>query len=167
MPRDYISLTIPDLSTFAKTLRSELQKNDDLPGHAAFLTLIAKAAGFENHQHLRSSQETPPNPQLAKARMVFDKQGMMFRWPKQTSVQELCLWTFWARLPDQTDMTEQQVNDILIAGHSFGDHPLMRRAMIGHKMMTRTNDGRVYNKVPQEMPEGASQLYSELQGNWP
>ncbi len=165
MARDHISLTIPDLSSFAKTMRSELKKSDDLPGHAAMLSLIARAAGYENHQHLRSNQETAPNPQLAKARMVFDAQGKMFRWPKQTSVQEMCLWTFWARLPD-AEMTEAEVNEILIAGHGFGDHPLLRRAMIGHGMMTRTADGRVYRKVPTQMPEAAAKLYSELRPLW-
>ena len=166
MARDHISLTIPDLSSFAKTLRNELRKTDDIPGHAAMLSLIARAAGFENHQHLRSSQETAPNPQLAKARMVFDKSGIMFRWPKQTSVQELCLWTFWARMPSG-DLTEAQVNDILIAGHGFGDHPLLRRAMIGHGMLARTTDGRVYSKQAQEMPAPAAKLYSELSPLWP
>ena len=166
MARDHIALTIPDLSTFAKHLRNDLKKKDELPGHAGFLTLIAKAAGYENHQHLRAAQETPPNPQLAKARMVFDKKGVMFRWPKQTSVQELCLWMFWAQLPDQTDLSEAQVNDVLIAGHSFGDHPLLRRAMIGHNMMTRTNDGRIYRKQALEMPAAAAKLYTELSGLW-
>ncbi len=162
MARDHISLTISDLSSFAKLLRAELKQKDELPGHAGFLGLIAKAAGYENHQHLRASQETAPNPQLAKARMVFDKQGVMIRWPKQTSVQELCLWVFWARMKADCDLTEAQVNETLIAGHSFGDHPLLRRAMIGHGMLTRTNDGRVYNKVPQQMPEAAAKLFAEL-----
>ena len=166
MARDHIALTIPDLSSFAKSLRTELQKKDDLPGHAAFLGLIAKAAGYQNHQHLRASQETAPNPQLAKAQMVFDASGTMFRWPKQTSVQELCLWTFWARTPDATDLSEAQINDVLVSGHSFGDHPLLRRAMIDHGMLSRTMDGRIYRKEAVEMPAPAAKLYSELAPLW-
>lgn len=165
MARDHIALTISDLSSFAKALRGELKKSDDIPGHAALLSMIARAAGFENHQHLRASQPKPPNPQLAKARMVFDANGMMFRWPKQTSVQELCLWTFWARM-SMGELSEAQVNEVLIKGHSFGDHPLLRRAMIGHGMITRTNDGRIYTRLPAQMPTAAAKLYAELQSNW-
>lgn len=165
MARDHISLHIADISSFAKRLRAELKQSDTLPGHAAMLSTIARAAGFENHQHLRAAQETQPNPQLAKARMVFDGNGIMFRWPKQTSVQELCLWTFWARLPS-TDLSEGAVNDILTTGHSFGDHALLRRAMIGHGMMSRTLDGRIYKKEAQEMPEAAAKLYAELSQLW-
>jgi hypothetical protein len=162
MARAILPLTISDVSVFAKALRSDLIKRGEIPGHAAFLTAISKAAGFENHQHLRAQAPGPIDPHLTKAKRAFDKNGIMHMWPKQTTIQGMCLWVFWARIPARTDLTEKDINAVLIDGSSFGDHPLLRRSMIDHKLLTRTTDGRVYRRIEQTPSEAAKQLITEL-----
>ncbi len=161
MTRDVTSLTNPDLSTFAKALRADLLGRDTMPGHAAFLSAIAKAAGYANHQHLKAAKPAPTDPQLQKALRAFSE-GIMIRWPKQTTTQGLCLWVFWARLPANSDLSEKDVNEVLKAGNSFGDHPLLRRSMIDHKLMTRTKDGRIYRRIERAPTATAKALIAAL-----
>ena len=161
MARDIQSLTITDLSQFAKSLRADLLGRDQIPGHAAFLSAIAKAAGHGNHQQLKASAPII-DPQLKKARRVFDDNKIMTRWPKQTTTQGLCLWVFWARLPANTDLSEKDVNAVINDGHSFGDPPLLRRSMIDHKLLTRTIDGRIYRRIERAPHDTAKLLLSEL-----
>lgn len=158
MPSDVMPLTISDITSFAKALRADLLGRDEIPGHAAFLSAIAKAAGYDNHQHLRSATPAKPDPKLTKAKRVFDTAGVMTRWPKQTTTQGLCLWVFWARLPANTDLTENEVNAVLIAGNGLGDHVLLRRSMIDHKLLTRTIDGASYRHVERPPTPSAQAL---------
>lgn len=171
MPRDAIPLSIPDTAAFARALRDALATEPDLPGHAAFLGHIARAAGFQNWQHLRASQtpapvvpaEDPVDPdRVARALRVFDDQGRMARWPNKTNLQGLCLWALWSRLPALRDMTEPEVNTILKDWSTFGDHVLLRRSLIDHKLATRTPDGRSYRRTERRPPPDARALLAGL-----
>ncbi|WP_341223925.1 DUF2087 domain-containing protein [Loktanella salsilacus] len=152
MSRSPIPLVIDDLSQFATQLRGHWPSSDVTQTQA--LGLIAQAAGYRNHQHLKASQP-PPLPALDKqalnrvkgALAVFDDSARMTRWPLKTSVQRLCLAWFWTRLPDRADMTEKEVNAILKANEVFGDHVLLRRCLIEHNMATRTVDGATYRRI--------------------
>lgn len=158
MSRDLISLSIPDLSDFAKSLRADLAALPALPGHLALLGLIARAAGYRNYQDLKARATpvaAPDVKRLQKALRCFDPAGRMQLWPAQTATQALCLWVFWAKLPSRRDMTEAQVNDVLQTGSDFGDHVLLRRSLIDHRMATRTQDGTVYRRVEQVPPPDA------------
>jgi len=163
MPRDTISITIDDLSVFTKALRNTLKQHDGLPGHATMLGLVAKAAGYDNFQHLKAAGPATTayvpteKKRMERAMRVFED-GMMTRWPKQTSVQGLCLWVFWAALPAREEMTEKQVNALLNARHSFKDHALLRRSLVDHKMVTRAADGSKYRRIEQAPPEDATFL---------
>ncbi|MEL6840249.1 MAG: DUF2087 domain-containing protein [Pseudomonadota bacterium] len=167
MPRDIHTVTIPDISTFTKTLRASLHGQKTVPSHAKMLSLVAKAAGYANYQHLKATTPTEkqprPNKRFERAWRAFDAGGVMTRWPKQTHVQGLCLWVFWARLPAKTDMTESDVNAILKAGHSFGDHALLRRSLIDHRLVTRTKDGKTYRRIEQAPPPDAAVLIAQVQ----
>jgi hypothetical protein len=164
MPRDATPLYIADLSTFAKTLRSDLGAADGLPGHAALLSLLAKAAGYQNYQHLRAAVPAPvaPSATVGRALRVFDTSGRMKHWPSQTKVQGLCLWAFWARLTPRHDYTEPEVNEVLKAGNLFGDHVLMRRSLIDHKLVERATDGSLYRRIEQRPPADALALIGAL-----
>ncbi|PSL20656.1 DUF2087 domain-containing protein [Shimia abyssi] len=164
MSKDATPLFIPDVTGFAKTLRKSLADQDGIPGHAAMLALIAKSAGYKNHQHLRAKPAPEPLDELAlkRALRVFDETGRMARWPKQTKVQGLCLWPFWARLPAHQDMTEKEVNEALKQGLAFADHVLLRRSLIDHKLATRTIDGRTYRRLEQKPPPEALALINRL-----
>ena len=159
MTRNQISLTIPDLSTFAKTLRADLIALPEPPGHLTLLGLLARAAGFKNYQQLKASPAAPAAApdlkRLQKAQRAFDTAGRMRAWPRQTATQRLCLWVLWARLPARRDLTEAEVNAVLLDGSSFGDHVLLRRSLIDHKMMTRTQDGSIYRRIEQTPPPEA------------
>lgn len=166
MPRQTQQIAISDLSAFTKALRSALQQQDSFPGHAKMLSLVAKAAGYDNYQHLKAHVPTlakePTTRTLEKALRVFDD-GIMTRWPQQTSVQGLCLWVFWAALPAKQDLRETQVNNVLKAGHSFGDHALLRRSLIDHRLVTRTTDGKTYRRIEQAPPADALALLAQVQ----
>ncbi len=166
MSKDVIPLYVADVSAFTKTLRKSLSEQDKLPGHAAMMALVAKAAGFQNHQHLKAAKPAEDTPldelALKRALRVFDDTGRMFRWPKWTKVQGLCLWPFWARMPAHKDLSEKDVNEILKTGLSFDDHVLLRRSLIDHKLCERTIDGRVYRRIEQRPTPEALALLKRL-----
>ncbi|KPA22343.1 hypothetical protein shim_06210 [Shimia sp. SK013] len=165
MSQDVTPLYVADLSAFTKSLRKSLNETGALPGHAAMLAMVSKAAGYRNHQHLKADQpKTPELDELAlkRALRVFDAQGRMIRWPKWTKVQGLCLWPFWALMPANQDMSEKEVNEILKPGLTFGDHVLVRRSLIDHKLATRTIDGRVYRRIEQRPTPEALALMNRL-----
>ncbi|MGR3636008.1 MAG: DUF2087 domain-containing protein [Shimia sp.] len=165
MSQDVTPLYVADVSAFTKQLRKSLSEADTLPGHAAMLALVAKAAGFRNHQHLKAAQPAQVDLDelaLKRALRVFDDTGRMFRWPKWTKVQGLCLWPFWAQLPAHQDLSEKEVNAVLKGGLSFDDHVLLRRSLIDHKLATRTIDGRIYRRIEQRPTPEALALMDRL-----
>ena len=166
MPKEVTPLFIADVSAFTRTLRKSLPHQQELPGHAAMLALVAKAAGYRNHQHLRSTTSEPALDELAlkRAKRVFDEHGLMARWPKQTKVQGLCLWPFWARMPSLRNMTEPEVNAVLQEGLSFNDHVLLRRSLIDHGLATRASDGSVYRRIERKPTPEALALMNHLRG---
>lgn len=165
MSKDMIPLYIDDVSGFAQRLRKSLSDAETLPSHAAMLALIAKSAGFRNHQHLKAEKPRPvmrPDPALKKAIRVFDAEGRISRWPNKTKLQGLCLWTVWARLPAHQDMTEEEINAFIKPALGFNDHVLVRRSLIDHKMATRQIDGSNYRRIEQKPPELALELMAML-----
>ena len=164
MARESISITIDDLSIFTKSLRKVLKQHDSLPGHAAMLGLVAKAAGYDNFQHLKAAKPAAKvaatnSKAMARALRIWQA-GHMTRWPKQISVQNLSMWVFWADVPSKTDLTEKQVNAILNARHSFKDPAILRRSMVEHRLLWRTTDGSVYRRIEQAPPPEALSLIS-------
>jgi hypothetical protein len=163
MAREPLSIVIDDVSVFTKSLRNTLKQHDGLPGHATMLGMVAKAAGYENYQHLKAdkpatSAYVPVEKKRMERALRIWQDGVMTRWPKQTSVQGLCLWVFWAALPAKQDLTEKQVNAILNARHDFKDHAILRRSMVEHRMLQRTTDGSVYRRIEQAPPADAAYL---------
>lgn len=166
MSRDVIPFTVADISAFSKTLRASLDGQDPFPTHAQFLGLVAKAAGYQNYQHLRAelTGEVALNEkQLKEAMRVFDDHGRMHHWPKKYSIRGLTLWVFWSRM-SRKEMTEAEVNAVLKEGQTFGDHVLLRRELIDRGLMTRSLDGSSYRKVEQTPPPEAQALIRKLMG---
>lgn len=166
MTRSPLPLVIEDVSAFAQTLRKNWPPSE--PTHAQLLALVAKAAGYRNHQHLKA--ENAPEQELSKdaerriqdALRVFDATGLMTRWPKKTSVQAICMAWFWSLLPAKTDLTEPQVNEILQGAETFGDHVLLRRSLIDHQLVTRAIDGSTYRRVEKSPSPEARQVIRAL-----
>jgi hypothetical protein len=162
-PRDVIALNIPDLSAFAKTLRSGLEQP---PGHVETLNLIARAAGYRNYQHLKARQIQEEQPiandrQVARA-LRFFKAGKFAEWPAKTQVQKLCLWALWAQLPAQTDLHEREISTLIHSMCLFKDAAQIRRAMVEHQMVARAKDGSCYQRIEQALPAEALAVIAQV-----
>jgi hypothetical protein len=50
-------------------------------------------------------------------------------------------WGLWLRFDAKRRYSEREVNEVLNAHHSFGDHCLLRRELIEMKLLARTPGG--------------------------
>ena len=174
MPRTILPLAAADLSAFARSLSTQL--GDTSPSHLRLMNMLARAAGFQNVQHLRASHaagqrmakrddersEAIDHRRVERALNQFDEAGRLVRWPAKRSVQELALWALWSRLPSTTSMTEREVSDRLRDHHSFNDPATLRRTMLGSKLLTRQRDGTDYRRVEGRPPAEARALIAVL-----
>ena len=174
MTRSVIPLNVPDLSALARQLRrtlaEHLTEHADLPGHQAMLNHIARAAGHRNLQALQASspsKRTAPADKAAapplsaaatKALGSFDRWGRMSRWPHKYSVQRLALWVMWMQFESRRVYTEREVNAVLKAWHTWGDHVTLRRELINDRLLTRKSDGSQYRKLPARPDDEARAL---------
>lgn len=176
MPRTAIPLQVADLSPFAKTLRHLLATHEGTPTHVELLNLIAKAAGFQNFQHLRADAEAAdrlkaaedPGPRadlalVTKTARYFDAEGVLTSWPSRFAIQTLTQWVFWSRIPRGAVFTERQISDLIRDWHAFGDHAIIRRAMVDAKMLERTQNGREYRRIEQVPPPELGPLLAHLE----
>jgi hypothetical protein len=84
------------------------------------------------------------------------------RWPSRPSLQELCLWVLWSRVPNRTSFTEKQISELIKRWHVFGDHALLRRALIGWRLLQRNPDGTDYRRIEQKPPAELRPLLARL-----
>lgn len=145
--RETVPLVAPDLSQFARALGRSLKDHHaagaEPPGHVELMNLLARAAGHRNLQALRAAALKPlPAPAASpddapvalplgatahKALAQFDARGRLVRWPHKFSVQRLAMWALWTRFDSRRAYTEREVNEILKAWHTYGDHATLRR----------------------------------------
>ncbi|MBN9311160.1 DUF2087 domain-containing protein [Devosia sp.] len=175
MPRTAVPLAVDDLSLFTKTLRQSLSQHDGLPSHVELLNFIARAAGFANYQHLRADAEAADRlkaaaeagtranlDQVEKAARNFDKEGVLLSWPSRLALQTLSQWVFWSRIPRGEVFTERQISALIQGWHAFGDHALIRRAMVDARMLERNQDGREYRRIERTPPSELGPLLEQL-----
>nr|WP_298728094.1 DUF2087 domain-containing protein [uncultured Steroidobacter sp.] len=175
MSRVALSLQIPDLSGFARSVREQLGKLAEPPSHVEMLNLLCRSAGFRNYQHCKGVLEARqrlqmPTPAVVpvdytlveKAARLFDERGRLLRWPTRAPVQELCLWVLWSRLASRKTFTEKQISELIKGWHVFGDHALLRRALIAWRLVQRTQDGSEYRRIEQPPPAELRALIARL-----
>ncbi len=174
MPRTQLTYEVADLSAAAKSLRSQLGKLERLPTHVELLNMLARAAGFRNFQHFRSeatarqgAQSSTDGPAvnrglIEKAARHFDAAGRLLRWPARESQAVLCLFVLWSRIPRGESFTEREISELLGEWHTFGDHALLRRALVDYGLMARTVDGRKYVRIGQQPPAELEPLLAQL-----
>jgi hypothetical protein len=177
MSRVALSLQIPDLSGFARSLREQLGKLPEPPGHVEMLNLLCRSAGFRNYQHCKGVIEArqrmaapvaaiDPVPVdyavIERAMRLFDAEGRLLRWPTRPALQELSLWVLWSRLASRTSFTEKQISELIKRWHVFGDHALLRRALIAWHLVQRNQDGTDYRRIEQKPPAELRPLLARL-----
>lgn len=163
MTRSVIPVTVPDLSGFARALRrslaEHLAEHAALPTHQALLNHIARAVGHRNLQALQAQAPRAVRARAAaapaalsaaalKALGSFDELGRMSRWPVKYSVQRLAMWVLWMQFERGRVYSEREVNAVLKAWHTWGDHVTLRRELINDRLLTRKSDGSQYRKLP-------------------
>ena len=162
MARAPVSLTIPDISAFARALRA----GDPPEGHQAWLNRIARAAGYRNYQHLsalRRDVEPPADARkVARARQWFDAEGRFREWPARRAVRELCLWAVWARLPAGEVWDERGVSARIDAVTAMRDAAQIRRGLVEMGLLTRNPDGTGYARIERRPPPEARALIAAL-----
>lgn len=169
VPRELVPFSTNDVSALAKSLRAQLTSRASPPSHVEMLNMLARAAGHRNFQHLRAKADvlperkthssTPPTEPatVLRAARYFDERGRLASWPARTSLQNLCLWVIWSRIPSGRLFDEREISALLGTLHLFGDHAILRRTMCELGLMTRTADGRDYQRVEQPpTPEGVA-----------
>jgi len=175
MSRETFPFVAPDASALAKSLRRELDAIDGKPGHVQVLNMLARAVGYRNFQHFRAASEAEtrlaqarPAPEPVDFAMVqrvaghFDATGRLARWPARRSHQILALWALWSRAPAGVVFSEAAFNQIIRDNHGFGDHALIRRAMVDDGLVSRTSDCRAYRRIEQKPPGEAVALIRHL-----
>jgi hypothetical protein len=165
-------MTVEDLTPFTRALAKELGAN--APSHLSLMNMLARAAGFQNVQHMRASHaaqkrldrrqpETLPNSRAVERCLhQFDTEGRLTQWPAKRAVQTLALWAVWAQLPAEIEMTETTVNQHLQKAHRFDDSATLRRTMISCGLLTRHRDGTGYRRIEQTPPPEARALIKAL-----
>ena len=163
MTRSVIPVTVPDLSGFARALRrslaEHLAEHAALPTHQALLNHIARAVGHRNLQALQAQAPNAVRTRAAaapaalsaaalKALGSFDELGRMSRWPVKYSVQRLAMWVLWMQFERGRVYSEREINAVLKAWHTWGDHVTLRRELINDRLLTRKSDGSQYRKLP-------------------
>jgi hypothetical protein len=167
VPQNLIAFSTADISAFARALARQLAQSADKPSHTELLNMIARASGRSNFQALRAAAKPLPVPvervskraeppqndvplpdNARKALGQFDDAGRVVRWPVKFSVQRLILWPLWAQFAARRMYTEREVNQVLKAFNTFGDHVTLRRELVNEGMLKRKPDCSEYWKVP-------------------
>lgn len=179
--RDRVPLHSDDLSQFAKTLRQQLAEHlsrsaGAAPSHVQMLNMLARAAGHRSVQALRAQALLKPSaappaapgaaPTLSahavKALTQFDEHGRLSRWPYKFAVQRLAMWGLWLRFDSGRTYTEREVNDILKAWTTYGDHVTPRRELVEMGLLGRKDDCSAYWKQPQRPTDDVRALLQAL-----
>lgn len=168
MSRTLYPFYCSDISGLARALKQQWAQESAPPSYLSVLNMLARAAGFQNFQHWRAECDRPAPPVAASAETTrllrhYDVDGRLMRWPKKFSEQRLCLWALWAVLPRGQRWTEPEINALLRAEESFGDHVLLRRELVEQGLLGRTPDCRSYWLIEHEQrPEAAAGLIEQL-----
>jgi hypothetical protein len=175
MSKTSVPFATQDISALARSLREQLGDRDSAPGHVELLNMLARSAGYRNFQGLRAQaaahdlltrNQAAPAPidyeQVNRLARYFDAKGLLANWPAKSSLQEVCLWVLWSRMPSRKKLTEEQLNQHIRANHLFGDHALLRRQLFDRGLISRTADGREYRRVERQPSAEALALIRHL-----
>jgi hypothetical protein len=111
---------------------------------------------FEALKQLLAEEPRAPEPDVREEyppelRRFLDKQGRVSFWPAKRKDQTVILGYLISKLETGRDYTEREVNDVLNAWHTFGDHATIRRDLYDLGLLDRSRDGRRYWRTEAEL----------------
>ena len=82
----------------------------------------------------------------------LDEEGRLKQFPSKRKDRLAALLLLAGRFEAGRRYTESEVNDILDAGHTFGDRCMLRRELFNHYLINRERNGSAY-WLPDAWPE--------------
>lgn len=156
MTRKAITMTLPDVSAFARALGSDLAEQlGATPGHQRLLNAIARAGGYRNYQQLKATHvaDVPVDPVdgrlVARVLARFDDDGLLIGWSTRRKVRQHCLWALWAQMPPREVFSEREVSALFDTMTRFRDAAQIRRSLVEDRLLERERerDGSPYRRV--------------------
>ena len=77
-------------------------------------------------------------------RNFLDATGKLTAFPAKRKMKLYALLYLAQKIPADTDLTEREINDILLDWHTFADPATLRRELYDYRFLDRSRDGRVY-----------------------
>ncbi|MCE7934832.1 MAG: DUF2087 domain-containing protein [Chlorobi bacterium CHB2] len=78
----------------------------------------------------------------------LDEHDRLWVWPARPAKRNAALRYLAMKFEAGKEYTEREVNQLLQAWHTFGDHALLRRELYDAKLIERTRNGAVYWRTP-------------------
>ncbi|KXK55941.1 MAG: DUF2087 domain-containing protein [Chlorobi bacterium] len=78
----------------------------------------------------------------------LDEHDRLWIWPARPAKRNAALRYLATKFEAGKEYTEREVNQLLQAWHTFGDHALLRRELYDAKLIERTRNGAVYWRTP-------------------
>ena len=77
-------------------------------------------------------------------RNFLDANGKLTAFPAKRKMKIYALLYLAQKIPTDADFTEREMNDILLAWHTFADPATLRRELYDYRFLDRSLDGKVY-----------------------
>ena len=77
-------------------------------------------------------------------RNFLDGSGKLTAFPAKRKMKLYALLYLAQNIPENTDFTEREINDILLDWHTFADPATLRRELYDYRFLDRSRDGKVY-----------------------
>ena len=89
-------------------------------------------------------------------RNFLNADGKLISFPAKRKMKLYALLYMSQKIPADTDLTEREINDILLDWHTFADPATLRRELYDYRFLDRSRDGKLYRlaarqPAPQEL----------------
>lgn len=74
----------------------------------------------------------------------LDAKGKLTAFPSKRKMKVYALFYLAEKFQPDREYAEQEVNDLLLDWHTFGDPATLRRELYNYRFLDRSRDGRVY-----------------------
>ena len=77
-------------------------------------------------------------------RNFLDSNGKLTAFPAKRKMKLYALLYLSQKIPADTDLSDREINDILLDWHAFADPATLRRELYDYRFLDRSRDGKVY-----------------------